>query len=295
MSSRFIADPPLPITLGSLAKHLRRMLVSFGWIMWQVVTPFKSRPESIDELPEPAVKVTESQVKQCQWIFDQAAGRRVHLEQKAQSTFGLMLFLVPLMSSLFVFVISKPPGSHASLRVVAIATIGLSAVLLFLGFVAAVRGISVKAIETLFVHSVLDDAGQFREYKEKFHARGLLSCAAMNEAMNDHIAQFVKGAHVLTPASLIAFVVAAVPSSYVFSGLPVSPAETKIVGSVNVASPEVMAMRDELTNLKADVRSSVSKNVVAEDNLRRLEEKFAKLDGMLTKMRKEMPAGTARK
>ena len=295
MTSRFIADPPLPITLGSLAKHLRRMLVSFGWIVWHVITPFKSQPESVDELPEPAVKVTESQVKQCQWIFDQAAGRLVHLEQKAQSTFGLMLFLVPLMSSLFVFVISKPPGSHASLRVIAIAIIGLSAVLLFLGFIAAVRGISVKAIETLFVHSVLDDAGQFREYKEEFHARGLLYCAAMNEAMNDLIAQFVKGAHVLTAASVIAFVVAAVPSIYVFSGLPASPAETKIVGSVNVTSQEVMAMRDELTNLKTEVRNSVSMNIVAEDNLRRLEEKLAKLDGQLTKMRKEMPASTARK
>jgi len=43
----------------------------------------------------------------------------------------------------------------------------------------------------------------------------LLYCAAMNEAMNDHIAQFVKGTHILTAAAVIALVVAAIPTSYV--------------------------------------------------------------------------------
>jgi hypothetical protein len=33
-------------------------------------------------------------------------------------------------------------------------------------------------IETMFVHAVVDDAGQFRKYNEAFHARGLLYCAA---------------------------------------------------------------------------------------------------------------------
>lgn len=42
--------------------------------------------------------------------------RRGLLEQKAQSTFDLMLFLVPLLASLFVFVISKSPASHPTLR-----------------------------------------------------------------------------------------------------------------------------------------------------------------------------------
>lgn len=87
MSPKFIADSPLPTKRTSL-KHLRHLLLSFRWIVWQIITPFNTRPEEIDDLPEPSVKVTEAQVKQCQWIFDQAAARRVHLEQKAQSTFG---------------------------------------------------------------------------------------------------------------------------------------------------------------------------------------------------------------
>lgn len=205
-----------------------------------------------------------------------------------------MLFLVPLLASLFVFVISKSPASHPTLRLFAIGLLGVSAVLLFLGFIAAVRAISVKALETLFVHSVIDEAGQFREYKEGFHARGLLYCTAMNEAMNDHIAQFVKGAHVLTAAAVIAIVVAAVPTSYVFSNLPASPAETKIVGPVNVFSPEVTAIRDDVVDLKADVGKRLSNSRAAGDDLKRLEETFARLDAKLSKMQKAM-LGPARK
>ena len=276
-------------------KHLRQMLLSFWRIVWQSVVPFEPRPEQIDDLPEPTVEVTEPHVKQCQWIFDQAAARRVHLEQKAQSTFGLMLFLVPLLASLFAFVISKSPASHGTLRPFAIGLLCVSAVLLFLGFISAVRAISVKAFETLFLRSVIDEAGQFREYKTSFHARGLLNCAAMNEAMNDHIAQFVKGAHFLTAAAVIALVFAAIPTSYVFSGLASSPTETKIVGPVTVSSLEVTAIRHDISNLKGDVGKLLSNSQAAEGNLKRLEEKFAQLDAKLSKMQKAMPGGPARK
>jgi hypothetical protein len=295
MTLRFIADPPLPIKRGSLAKHVRHLLLSFGWIVWQIIIPFKSRPEDIDDLPEPVGKVTPEHVKHCQWIFDQAATRRVHLEQKAQSTFGLMLFLVPLLSSLFVFVISKAPASKGILHLFALALLGISAFFLLLGFISAVRAISVKAHETLFLKSVIDDVGQFREYKEGFHARGLLYCAAMNEAMNDHIAQFVKGAHVLTAAAVIGIVIAAVPTSFMFSGLPSSPTETKIVGPVDVSSPEVMLIRDDVSNLKADVERLLLNSKAARNDVKRLEENVAKLDAKLRRIQNVMPDRPAKK
>ena len=252
MSPRFIAEPPLPVHRGSLGKHLRQMLLRFWFIVWQIVVPFNSRPEEIDSLPEPTVEVTEAHVEQCQWIFDQAAARRVHLEQKAQSTFGLMVFLVPLLASLFVFIISRATTSGTAIRTVAIVLLVISAVLLLLGFISAVRAVAVKAIETLFLRSVIDEAGQFRKYSKAFHARGLLYCAAMNEAMNDHIAQFVKGAHILTAAAVVTLVIAAVPTSVVLSSLPSSPTQTKIVGPVEVSSPELTAIRDDVANLRKE-------------------------------------------
>jgi len=295
MTPRFIAEPPLSVKWGSLRKHLRQMLLRFWFIVWQIVVPFNSRPEEVDTLPEPKAEVSDAHVEQCQWIFDQAEERRVHLEQKAQSTFGLMVFLVPLLASLFVFIVSRATTSSASIRAIAISLLVLSAVLLLLGFISAVRAVAVKTIETLYLHSVIDEAGAFRKYNKAFHARGLLYCAAMNEAMNDHLAQFVKGAHVLTAAAVLVLVVASVPTGVMLSSLPSSsPTQTKIVGPVEVSSPDLTAVHDDIANLKKDI-GKLSDSKANEEGLKRLEDRVAKLEARLREMQKPTPARPSKK
>jgi hypothetical protein len=104
VSSPFLAKPPKAIEAKSLPEHLKLFGKRFGFLVWQIAVPFKFEPEPIDPFPElnPPDKVAEATVKQCQWIFDQSEQRRNQLEQKAQATFNLMLFLVPLLASTFV-------------------------------------------------------------------------------------------------------------------------------------------------------------------------------------------------
>ena len=285
MNSQFIAKPPEPVKWDwdSVTKYLRQMLRRIACIVWQIVVPFKPRPEDIAPLPDPDAthEVTESHVEHCQWIFDQAEERRVRLEQKAQSTFALMVFLVPLLASLFVFIISR--GTTSRTLLVTLVLVGLSAVCLLLGFISAVRAVGVKESQTLFLDSVVNEDGQFRKYSEAFRARGLLYCASMNTAMNDHIAQFVRGAHVLTAVAVLVLLAAAVPTSLVLLRLPSSPAETKIVGSVSVSSPELSALRDDVANLKNDIQK-LSNGKVSVDGFKLLEEKVAKLDAKLSEL-----------
>jgi hypothetical protein len=290
MNSQFTAKPPQPVKWGSVAKHLRQMFRRIGYIIWQIVVPFKSRPEEIEPFPEPDPKfpVSELHVEQCKWIFDQVEERRVNLEQKAQSTFGLMVFLVPLLASVFVFIISR--GTTSSTLIVTLALVCASAVFLLLGFISAVRAVAVKESETLFLNSVLTEDGQFRKYSEAFRARGLLYCASMNTATNDHIAQFVKGAHILTSVAVLILLVAAVPTSIVFLRLPPSPAETKIVGPVNISSPELSALRDDIANLTNDIQR-LSTNNLSEGEFKLLEENIANLDAKLSKLQKAKRIG----
>lgn len=287
MSPRFIASPPPQVEWrwSSLRKHFRQMMIRIWFILWQILVPFNPQPEEIEPLPEPTVDVTESHVKQCQWIFDQAAARRLELEQKAQSTFGLMLFLVPVLASLFVFISSRATSSGTATRTLAIVLLVVSGAILLLGFISAARAVAVKTIETLFLGSVVDGHGQFREYNKAFHARGLLYCAAMNQAMNDHIAQFVKGAHILTAAAVIVLVLAALPTGIALSNLPSSPTQTKIVGPVEVSSAELKAIRDDIAILKKEVRQ-LSNSKTTEDGFKRLEEKLAKIEAMLSEKQK---------
>jgi hypothetical protein len=293
MKPNFIAQPPEPVKLGSIPKYLGQIFRSLGYTLWQIVVPFKPRPEEIDGFPDldPNIKVTESHVEQCQWIFDQAGERRVHLEQKAQSTFGLMVFLVPLLASVFVFIIGR--GTTSSTIIATLILVCLSAFLLLLGFVSAVRAVAVKENQTLYLQSILNEEGQFRLYSEAFRARGLLYCASMNTAMNDHIAQFVKGAHMLTAAAVLVLLIAAIPTSIVFLNATPSPVQTKIIGSVSVSSLEVSALRDDVATLKNDIQK-LSNDRVTADELKALEDKVAGLDAKLRALQKAMHAGPPR-
>ena len=285
MNSQFIAKPPQPVRWGSLSKHLVRMFRRIGFIVWQIVVPFNSRPEEIEPFPEldPSFSADEKHVEQCQWIFDQAEERRGHLEEKAQSTFGLMVFLVPLLASLFVFIISR--GTTSRTLTFTLILVGISGVCLLLGFISAVRAVAVKESETLFLSSVLTDDGQFRKYSDAFRARGLLYCASMNTATNDHIAQFVKGAHILTAAAVLVLLAAALPTSLVFLRLPSSPIQAQIVGPVNLSSPELSALRGDVTNLRNDIQK-LSNSKVSEDGFRRLEEKVMQLDAKVSELQR---------
>lgn len=280
MSSQFLAKPPLPVTWKAIPRHLWWVTRRTGYIFWQILVPFRSRPEEITPLPEPKIELTESHLKQCQWIFDQAEQRRTHLEQKAQSTFGLMIFLVPLLASLFVFLIGKGIASSKFLILLVV----LSAVLLLLGFTSAVRAVAVKETETLFLGSVIDEDGQFREYSKSSHARGLLYCASMNTATNDHIAQFVKGAHILTAGAILVLLAAAIPTSLAFIKSRRS-AQAEIVGTVNVSSRELTAIRDDISALRSEIEKSPNAKIT-EERFQLLEHKLEALDSRLSHLQK---------
>lgn len=298
-----MANPPLPIKLRDLKKHVWAKLISLSEIVWQILIPYKGSPERAKDLPDPKVGISlkEPQVKQCQWIFDQAEQRRSYLEQKAQASFGLMVFLVPLLGSIFAFIISKTNAGRDLLHGIILhgiimGLLALSGALLLLGFVSAARAVSVKKMETLYIGSVVEDDGQFRQYKEDFHARGLLYCAVMNEAMNDHIAQFVKGAHIMTAGAIMTLVVASIPTSYVLSALPSTPAEskivglveTKIVGPVDVASPDLLAIRSDVAHVKEDIAKLMEQSHLAAEDFKHFEYKFVMIDAKLNRIQKTM-------
>jgi hypothetical protein len=235
MPNRFFANPPKAIGSHSLVGHLKLFVQRFGYLVWQIVVPFEFEPEPIDPFPESdgAAKVGETTVKQCQWIFDQSEQRRSQLEQKAQATFNIMLFLVPLLASAFVFVVGKTTLGY--LRPLTIVLVCGAAFFVILGFVSAIRAVGVKTSQTLSLTSVLSDDGQFRPYSEDFQAKGLLYCASMNTAMNDHLAQFVRGAHSMTATAVFLLILAAFPTSLAAMRQGVEPTRTKIVGPVEIA------------------------------------------------------------
>ena len=264
MRNRFFADPPKAIGWRSLPGHFVHLVKSIAIQVWQVFVPFDAEPEAIPDFPETTQGPNnlEATVKQCQWIFDQAEQRRNQLEQKAQSTFSLMVFLVPILTSVFVFVVGKAKTDLS--RPVIIGLICMAGVFVLLGFISAIRAIGVKSNQTLSLDMVIDTNGGFLPYDEVRYAKGLLYCASINTAKNDHLAQFVRGAHSMTATAVILVILAAIPTSFTAATQSEDPARTTIVGTVQVApaSPQLnQATPDE--NAKLNERLRVLESRVA--------------------------------
>ena len=262
MRNRFFADPPKAIGLRSLPGHLVHLVKSIAIQVWQVFIPFEAEPEAIPDFPETTQGPTnrEATVKQCQWIFDQAEQRRNQLEQKAQSTFSLMVFLVPILTSVFVYVVGKAKTGFS--RHVIIGLICMAGLFVLLGFISAIRAIGVKSNQTLSLDMVIDTNGGFLPYDEVRHAKGLLYCASMNTGKNDHLAQFVRGAHSMTAIAVIFVILAAIPTSFTAATQSEDPARTTIVGTVQVApapSQLKQATQDENAKLNEWLRALESR------------------------------------
>lgn len=245
-----IAGPPLWLGQGSygpLHKQLRRLAAGSWRIIWQTVIPFNPRPEKPDD-PPPKGVMCDAQFEQCQALYNEVETVRNFLEGKARATFSVVTFLVPLLASGFVFLLAHA-ADHTRGRTVALVWVAISFIFLIMAFVSIVRAVSVQERVTLGLNAIIDiDAGHFRRYDRIFHARGLLYCASVNDAMNGHISQFVKGAHILTALAVIALLGAAV-SSIPLLPTGSSPTKTEIVGSVDVTSPALAALKIEIEKL----------------------------------------------
>lgn len=79
--------------------------------------------------------------------------------------------------------------------------------------------------------------------------------------MNAHIAQFVKGANILTTLAVVALLVASVPSAYFLSGQN-DTNKTEIAGLVNVTSPALIELQRS-SNAVAQAISDLASGRVA--------------------------------
>ena len=257
MRNRFFAEPPKAVGWRSSPGHLFHLVKGIAIQVWQVFVPFEAEPETIPDFPETTQGINngEATVKQCQWIFDQAEQRRNQLEQKAQSTFSLMVFLVPILSSVFIYVVSK--AKTGFFREIVISLIFVAGLFVLLGFISAIRAIGVKSNQTLSLDLVIDSNGAFLPYDELRQAKGLLYCASINTAKNDHLAQFVRGTHSMTAIAVLFVILAAIPTSFTVATQTDDIARTTVVGTVVVSpasSQSNQVTQDENAKLSERIR-----------------------------------------
>jgi len=263
MSAQPPQDPytaQLPLVLGrgkggSVKKQLKRIVLSFWRLLYQVFVPYNPRPEPPEDPPTPSSALADETMEQCKKIYEDAETSRKYLEDKARATFTMTSFLAPLLVSVFVFLLSKAKASPATTLAIYIAM--TAGIFLLFGFISIVRAVSVQVRETLQLRSVLDmSTKDFRPYDRGFHAGGLLYCASVNTAMNGHIAQFVKGAQVMTALAVLLACAAALPLAYTLSKSQDQTPHAVVDGTVKIESASLDGISTKLEQLSMELHAS---------------------------------------
>lgn len=168
-------------------------------------TPVEPKP-----LPEPqnALTVMEEHLDLAKSLESSASRRREVLEQKADRTLGVLVFLAPLFVSVVTYV-SREPGQAGVSVVVLFSLTGAG---LIAGFVAAFRAVGIRYSQKLGIKAVFDPTNrEWLDLPRQKYARGLIWCAAWNEAINDHVADFVRSARFYTIAGMFFLIAASLP------------------------------------------------------------------------------------
>ena len=243
--------PFWPCSTCHLIKAVVKIIRGVLYNLLRPLIPYESGPRAPEkELPEEVGEVADGQFALCQAIFDDSRARRARIEQKAQWTFTAIAFLIPTLISIIVFLIREPAFGAVDYAL-SLMILSVSGFLLILSLISALRGIAIRPSKSLYIHAVIDEEyGGFLKYKKESHAQGLLYCATMNEAMNDHLAQFVKSAHILLAIAVIVFTLGVIVTGFQRTARTVPPSKTDIVGAGSL-SPNV------LSELYSDIREMV--------------------------------------
>lgn len=212
--SSYTAQPPGILGTGiggGVARQSWRLLRGLWTALWTPFVPFNPVPEPILVPPEPPDEVTPETVAQCEKIYERTETTRKFVEEKARATFAILSFLAPLTGAGFVFLLSQAEEAGLTYHLAKWLIIAAGA-LIFVAFLSIARATAVKAHMDMLLNSVIDEAsGSFKPYDAKNHVRGLLYCASWNGGMNAHVAQFVRGAHILVSISVVLSFIAAAP------------------------------------------------------------------------------------
>jgi hypothetical protein len=220
----------------------------------------------------PEGSLQEEHLKACQLIYDTGEQRRKILEEKSTRTLSLVAALTPLIVSAAVY--TGTGNSLAARQRQFILTIDAVAFcFLLLAFIAAVRATGIRTFHSLHIGTVIDEEkGTIKAFSPNIFGRGLLWCAAVNAAVHDHLADFVRASQLFLVWSVILLLISA---TLVMFTLEPKPPVQEIKGTVQIEPGTLQQLSTSIAGAAAPVAGGVSS---AAEALQRVEEKLQHVD-----------------
>lgn len=219
-------------------------------------------PQSITQA-KPEGTIDKDQLPICKLVYETEEARQEKLERKSTATISLVAAITPFIVAAMVYIRTSAGLSYGG-RVATFVLSIFAFIPLLLAFIASLRATGIRAYQYLHIPAVIDtQRDTIRPFSVDFFGRGLLWCASVNGSLNNHIADFVRAAHVFLVVSVILLLASAFPT--LLTTEPKSSSQ-EITGTVRVEST---ALQQLSTNIG---RITTATTIGHEEEHRRLGE-----------------------
>ncbi|WP_313242377.1 hypothetical protein [Stenotrophomonas sp.] len=273
----YLSKPPsrLPVSFRTYLDAAKKSIATFLVLLRHTFSAHGTAPSPEQDITtnSPKGTIRPKLLQRIEQLWEAARTRSEHLEQKSTATLSGLGIAAPIVIALSAFIV-KEPSISAWVRYTSMLLVALAIVSMVMGFLAILRALSVREREELGIDSVVVSRA-FRKATDDFHGRGLLYVYIKQQALNDHVANFIRASQMFLAIS-VAFILLAgavvVPGIAAAAGRQQSvpdPAllqlnstlETLIdqVDQTEVLRVEQLRMQEDLGKLRLEIqRLSVS-------------------------------------
>ncbi|CAM3335802.1 hypothetical protein [Thalassospira profundimaris] len=184
------------------------------YLFAHTVKPYEKLPNVVGDLPMTHKVPSDEQLQHCREMFNEEERRREFLEEKAQKSFNVSIFILTILSSVFVL-FAKEYSGPVWIKNISFSVYSVCFICIVFSFLSSMRAVSVKASLCLGKDAVLDKSThEFLTYNKLMYGQGLIYCASVNQKINNHLTDFVRATQIFSAIAMVFTFIASSPYAY---------------------------------------------------------------------------------
>jgi len=200
----YLSKPPrrLPVSFRTYVDAAKKSIATLIVLLHHTLSAYGTAPSPEQSITKNSPKGTlrPKLLHRIEKLWEAARTRSEHLEQKSTATLSGLGIAAPIVIALSAFIV-KEPSISAWVRYTSLLLVALAIASMVMGFLAILRALSVREREELGIDSVVVSR-TFRRATDDFHGRGLLYVYIKQQALNDHVANFVRASQMFLAISV---------------------------------------------------------------------------------------------
>lgn len=201
----YLSKPPyrLPFSFATYIDAAKKSILTFLVLLRHTLSTYGSAPDPEQRITmnSPKGTIRPKLLQRIEQLSEAARVRSTHLEQKSTATLSGLGIAAPIVIALSAFIV-KEPSISLWVRYSALSLVVLAISSMAMGFLAILRALSVREREELGIDSIVESR-TFKKATDNYHGRGLLYVYIRQQALNDHVADFVRASQTFLAIAVV--------------------------------------------------------------------------------------------